>query len=155
MLKKCEFILNNLREEDLEELVALWGLNWKEKVIFSIKKLKVKFAFGRDECGNIIPIAMGGFQKISEENPKIACVWLLSTKYIQSNKLSFMKVLRTHILASEKEYRILYNYIYKSNKKAKEWLLKLGFCFDNPKPNGLNVSEGFEFFYKVNNRKEL
>ena len=43
----------------------------------------------------------------------------------------------------------------KSNKQAKEWLLKLGFCFDNPKPNGLNVSEGFEFFYKVNNRKEL
>lgn len=155
MLKKCEFVLRNLRIEDVEELYALWGENWEEKIISSIKELKVNFAFGKDENGNIVPIAMGGFQKISEENPKIACAWLLATKYIKNNKLAFMRVLRAHIIASEKEYQILYNYIYKSNKQSKEWLLKLGFCFDNPKPNGLNVQEGFEFFYKINNRKEL
>ena len=49
------------------------------------------------------------------------------------------------------KYEIIYNYIYKSNYKAKKWLKKLGFNFNNPKPEGLNLEEGFEFFYKRNN----
>ena len=49
------------------------------------------------------------------------------------------------------KYRIpFYNYIYKSNIEAKEWLKKLGFIFDCPIPQKLNIQRDFEFFYKKN-----
>ena len=151
--KKCRFILDNLRKEDLLEIECLWGNNWKQKVLNSIDKKKVLFAYGRDKYGNIIPISMGGFHDIPCEHFKVACVWLLSTKYISMNKIRFFKELRTQFFLYEKNYEILYNYIYKTNIDAKRWLKKLGFCFDNPKPANLKISENFEFFYK--NRKEF
>lgn len=154
MLEKCKFVLDNLRKEDLQELEANWGLDWKSKILGSLKDKKIHFAFGKDDKNNIVPIAMGGFQQIFIDNPEIACVWLLTTKYVYKNKLALLRVVRAYIIASEKKYEILYNYIYKSNKQAKNWLLKLGFCFDNPKPRGLILKDGFEFFYKINNRKE-
>ena len=33
----------------------------------------------------------------------------------------------------------------KTNIDAKRWLKKLGFCFDNPKPANLKISENFEY----------
>ena len=154
MLKKCEFILDNLRDEDLTELKALFGNDWKKQILSSLSGLIVHFAFGKDTNNNIVPIAMGGIQQISDDNPEIACVWLLSTKYVKQNKLSLLRVVRAHLLASESKYKILYNYIYKSNKEAKNWLLKLGFCFDNPTPKNLDVKNGFEFFYRINGKEK-
>ncbi len=152
MLKKCEFVLDNIRYEDEVELKVLWGNDWKKQVLSSLKSLTVHFAFGKDTNNNIVPIAMGGFQQVCIDNPEVACVWLLTTKYVKLNKLSLLRVVRAHILASESKYKILYNYIYKSNIEAKNWLLKLGFCFDNPTPKNLEVKSGFEFFYRVNRK---
>lgn len=53
------------------------------------------------------------------------------------------------------EYWITYNIIYKENFKAKNWLQWLGFKFDNPKPEGIEVPEGFEFFYRLRPVKGL
>ncbi len=155
MLKTCEFILSNLREEDEKEIIAVWGSNWKQRLLFSLSKTKVLFAFGKNSKGENVPIAMGGFYEPFIENPEIACVWLLSTKDVYLNKISIMKEIRKQILIAEKKYSLMYNYIYKSNKLAKKWLKKLGFCFNNPKPKELTVRKGFEFFYKVTNGKDL
>ncbi len=155
MLEKSKFVLDNLRQEDLQELEILWGLGWKDIILKSLKGKKVLFAFGKDDKDNIVPIAMGGFQQVFKDNPEVACVWLLTTKYVYKNKQALLRVVRAHILASKKKYKILYNYIYKSNKEAKKWLLKLGFCFDNPQPKGLVLKKDFEFFYKINERKEI
>lgn len=155
MRSNCEFILDNLRDEDLKELEVVWQDNWREKVLASLDKTEVLFAFGNDEFGDKVPIAMGGFYELFEKNSKIACVWLLSTKFVYKNKMALMKVLKHQISTAGKKYDVMYNYIYKSNKQAKHWLKKLGFKFDNPKPKELNVMPGFEFFYKVKNRKEL
>ena len=90
-LKNCNFILNNIRDEDLQEMQCLWGVDWKKKVLKTINLDKVIFAFGQDEFEDNVPIAMGGFVDMSGENLKIACVWLISTKYVSKNKISFMK----------------------------------------------------------------
>lgn len=152
-LKNCSFILNNIRDEDLQEMQCLWGVDWKKKVLKTINLDKVIFAFGQDEFEDDVPIAMGGFVDMSGENLKIACVWLISTKYVSKNKISFMKELKKQFYKNEVDYDILYNYIYTSNKEAKRWLYKLGFSFDNPKPEHLKVQKDFEFFYKLRKEK--
>lgn len=149
MRKKILFVLNNLRREDLLELQLTWGEDWKKKVYENLSDIDVIFAYGKDEFGDDVPIAMGGFQNVSSKNYKIACVWLLSTKYVMKNKVGFFKELYKQFSLKELEYDILYNYIYKFNKEAKRWLVKLGFSFDNPNPKNLNVRKDFEFFYKV------
>ncbi len=153
MLKKCKFILDNLRDEDLIEVQHLWGPSWKEKILETITNQDVIFAYGQDYFGDNVPIAMGGFCKLEDGKYRIACVWLLSTKYISINSISFMKQIKEHFFANEWKYDILYNYIYKSNKKAKRWLYKLGFSFDNPRPLQLNLKQDFEFFYKLRKGK--
>lgn len=154
MLKKCEFVLNNLRDEDLVELKALWQGDWKNKVLNSLSETKVLFAYGYDEFYDVIPIAMGGFYELFDDKLKIACVWLLTTKYVNQNKMALMKELKNQISLADKKYDLMYNFIYKSNFEAKSWLKKFGFSFDNPNPEGLKIKENFEFFYKLTNRKE-
>ena len=69
--------------------------------------------------------------------------------FCKENRSLLIKTLKNEILKAEKEYDLMFNYIYKSNFEAKSWLKKLGFKFDNPKPIGLNLKKDFEFFYKV------
>ena len=146
------FILENLRDEDLEELRALWGEQWKEKTLESLEKTEVLVIFGNDGEKRKIPIAMGGFYDMSNTDVKIACVWLLTTKFIKYNRRYFISSLVSQIEKASLKYDILFNFIYKSNFQAKQWLKKLGFCFDKKNPTSLVVEEGFEFFYKK--RKE-
>jgi hypothetical protein len=37
---------------------------------------------------------------------------------------------------------------------AKRWLKWLGYKFDNPKPKGLHIPKGFQFFYKYGQLKK-
>ena len=142
--KHFESILDNLRQQDLEEVQALWKENWKDEVLKSINGQKTLVLFEKN-----IPIAMGGFVPIKDKNLRIAVVWLLCSCSVYSNKSLFYKVLKDEIKKAENKYDVMFNYIYKSNFEAKNWLKRLGFQFDNPRPLSLNIIEDFEFFYKV------
>ena len=110
--------------------------------------------YGKDSNNNLIAIAMGDFFEIFPSDDSIACVWLLTTKYIYANKHLFYKHFIDLFNKKCKKYNIMFNFIYKSNYQAKKWLQKLGFKFDNPYPKGIEVKEGFEFFYKITERKD-
>ena len=142
--KYFEFILDDLRPQDLEEVQALWQEDWKEEVLKSIKGHKTLVLFVKD-----IPIALGGFVSIKDKNLRIAVVWLLCSCSVYSYKSLFYKTLKDEIKKAEKKYDVMFNCIYKSNFESKNWLKRLGFQFDNPRPLGLNIKENFEFFYKV------
>ena len=149
------FILDNLRYEDEQELINSSGKDWKKKTLLNLEDKTCLVLYGRDNSGNQVPIAMGGFCDIENDEYPIACVWLLSTSYVYKNKMLLMKELRRQIMQGSEKYRIMYNFIYKSNFEAKKWLRKLGFKFDNPKPSGLETGKDFEFFYKVCPSKKL
>ncbi len=155
MLKKdkntndVNFILENLRKEDLNEIKALWGRNYKQKVFESINNTDYLILIGVNDKTEKIPVAIGGFYEVYKDNPNIACVWLLSTKYIKYNKKEFFSALKKQLEYAETKYFVMYNFIYKENFEAKKWLRKFGFKFDNPKPDGIRVPENFEFFYKL------
>ena len=156
MLKKVssefekKFILNYLREEDKEELQAMFGEGWYKETIKTLQDNDFLVMYVFDEQKNEIPIAIGGFYDFNQSEVSIASVWILSSQYIYRNKKLFFKDIKEKLRETGGKYKIMYNYIYKRNFSAKKWLKKLGFRFDNPNPEGLNVKEGFEFFYKVN-----
>ncbi len=149
-----DYILNHLRKEDIEELQAMWQGNWFTKISDNLKDKKILVVYGKDENKNCVPIAMGGFHELFEKNSNIACIWLLSTNYVKNNKTLFIKELKHQISKASEKYELMYNYIYKSNKEAKNWLHKLGFNFGCPNPQKLNIEKDFEFFYKLTKRKE-
>ena len=147
-MNEIEFILSNLRNEDREELENLFGENWYQKTLDSLKDEKFLILYGQGNGKGRVPVAMGGFYDVTKENCKIACVWLLSTKYVSQNKTALMRVLRNQLYNNSDKYDVLYNFIYKSNKGAKLWLRKLGFSFDNPNPENIKLKKDFEFFYR-------
>ena len=149
------YILNHLRNEDIEELQAIWHNNWFDKMLDNLKNKEILVLYGKDENNKIIPIAMGGFHELFEKNPEIACVWLLSTDYASKTKNLFIKELKNQINKASEKYALMYNYIYKSNVEAKRWLHKMGFDFGCENPENLHIDKDFEFFYKLTKRKEI
>ncbi len=148
-ISEVEYILKNLRPEDKEELENLYGDDWFNCSIKLLNDKETLVLYGYDYNNNQVPIAIGGFYETDKNNPYIACAWLLSTIYIYKNKTLFLKEAKKQITKAESKYRIMYNYIYKTNKLAKKWLQRFNFRFDKPSPAGIKVSEGFEFFYKI------
>ena len=143
------FILENLREEDKQELIALYGDNWFYRTLQDLKYRKFYILYGYDYELNVVPIAMGGFCECFESDKSVVCCWLLSSVYIYKNKILFFKSLKEQMKDAENKYKIMYNFIHKTNFSAKKWLKNLGFKFDNPNPKNITVKDGFEFFYKL------
>ena len=146
MHKDILYILNNLREEDAIELIFQYGKKWKHKTFNKLKTAQVIVLKDKNQ----VPFAMGGI----EGKDDVACVWLLSTKLVEKNKYKLLKEIKRQLALNSSKYIIYFNFICKSNKLAKNWLLKFGFKFDNPKPKNLKVKTGFEFFYIVNKGKD-
>lgn len=144
-MKDILYILKNLRDEDQKEVVAIWGDDWTNKFLENTMKTDFLILLNRN-----IPIAMGGFVPVLNENFSAACVWLLCSKDVINNRFLLLKTLKEQIEKESKNFDIFYNYIYKSNVEAKEWLKKLGFKFNCPFTRKLNIQKDFEFFYKKN-----
>ncbi len=157
MLKECSsekeyiFVLDNIRWEDKSELIALFGDEWYQKTVEVLKDKKFLVLYGLDFQNKTVPVAIGGFCSVKNANPSIANVWLLTTQYINKNKILLSKVLKQQFAENDKKYQIMYNCIYKYNHNAKFWLKKFGFNFDNPLPENMSLPKEHEFFYKVNN----
>ena len=146
------YVLTHLREEDKQELIALYFENWQEKTLKNLAEREFFVLYGLDDENRKVPIAIGDVDSIFEKTQRIACVWLLSTVWINKNKIKFFNAVKEQLLLVEKDFDILFNFVYESNSIAKKWIKKLGFCFDNPKPIEFSVEDGFEFFYKSKER---
>ena len=94
------------------------------------------------------------FKKVFQEymamyvrNEDIINLYDLSQDIAEQLKKEFKKY--------DKTFWYLYNFIYSKNEFSKQWLKWIGFKFDNPKPAGMNIPDGFEFFYRVKEIKGL
>lgn len=148
--KDVKYILDNLREDDIKECFASHGENWKEIEFNEIMSSDSYIVIGIDK--NDLPVCMGG---ICEKQNNEGVVWFLSTDEIKKHKISMLKELKKEFEKFDENFSITYNFIYKNNFIAKNWLKWIGFKFDIPHPVGMNVPEGFEFFYRIRQRKGL
>ncbi|MCD7740105.1 MAG: hypothetical protein LUH11_02005, partial [Candidatus Gastranaerophilales bacterium] len=112
------FILDNLREEDKQELFFSSGDDWKNKTLLNLENRDFLILYGPDNTGKQVPIAMGGVCEVDKKE-SIACVWLLCSCFIYKSRLALSKGLKENIASAEKKYKIMYNFIYKSNFEAK------------------------------------
>lgn len=147
--KAVRYILNHLRLEDRQELIAKYSRRkYKRKAFAELKK--ATFDIGIDEETNK-PCIMGGCNIIDKNNPDIGVVWLLSTDLIYKNGFSLLKIIKKEFEIIDKKFFITCNYIYKSNKFAKTWAERLGYKFITTK----DCQDGFEYFYRINKLKGL
>ncbi len=146
--KDVQYILDNLRLEDMLELHAIYGNNYKEIVKNNIMKTTSAVHIAKIEGD--IPIAMGGVCETCPDDKEIAGVWLLSTEEVKRHQTSVLRAIKRVIDEADEKYRLTYNFIYEKNHRAKRWLKWLGYRFDNPRPAGVKMPSGFEYFYRIN-----
>lgn len=152
--KDVLYILEHLRADDLEEVKAIHGENWKEKVFSDIMKTDFDVLMGISKDGDI-PVCMGGAWQIDKDDKGIGVVWMLCTDEVVNHKICLLRELKKEFKKYDKTFWFLYNMIYYKNEFAKNWLKWIGFEFDKPKPQNLNIPKNFEFFYRIRKKRGL
>lgn len=153
-LKDIEYILDNVRKEDLIELQTIWGEEWREKTIENIINTDFNILLGKTKNKDI-PVVMGGFWQVPTDEKGVGCAWMLSTDEIKNHSICLLRELKKELNKADETFWMTYNFIYKENFLAKKWLKWLGYKFDIPKPEGVEVPENFEFFYRIRPVKGL
>lgn len=152
--KDVLYILDHLRADDLEEVKAVHGDKWRENVLNDIMKTEFDVLLGVTNAGEV-PVCMGGAWQLEKDEKGVGVVWMLCTDEIVKHKICLLRELKKEFIKYDKQFWLLYNFIYEKNFFAKNWLKWMGFRFDKPKPAGLNIPEGFEFFYRIREVKGL
>lgn len=152
--KDVLYILDHLRNDDLEEVKAIHGENWKEKVFNDIMKTEFDILMGIN-ADNDIPVCMGGAWHLEKDEDGVAVVWMLCTDDIVNHKICLLRELKKEFKKYDEQYWFLYNFIYKKNFFAKNWLKWIGFKFDMTHPSTLNLPDDFELFYRIKEKKGL
>ncbi len=152
--KDVLYILDHLRKDDLEEVKAIHGEHWREKVYEDIMKTDFDVLIGVSKDGDI-PVCMGGAWHLDKDEDGVGVVWMLCTDEIVKHKICLLRELKKEFKKYDKQFWFLYNFIYYKNDFAKNWLKWLGFKFDKPRPPQLKIPEGFELFYRLRKKKGL
>lgn len=135
--KNLELLLDNLRKEDENELIASFGKNYKKIFVKTVLKHKKSSIFLSDE--NAFPLAIGG---IIKTNKNYSTPWLISSKEFKNHQKEILKYVFHKLNEYIEENNILFNYIYKSNFKALKWLKKFGF-------KTIDMNENYKIFYYI------
>lgn len=142
--KNIKKFIKNLRKEDYEELKYFL----KKKIVKKFKKELESLSDFYFLSSENQPIALGGVEQ-EKNHGNIGKAWLLCTNKSTKNRIKLYKFIKEKILNYQKQYNIIYNFIFKSNFKAQKWLEKLGFeFFETTNPD-------FKLFYYTNGEKEI
>jgi len=152
--KDVLYILEHLRADDLEEVKAVHGDNWKENVFNDIMKTEFDVLLGASTEGDV-PVCMGGAWHLDKDAEGIGVVWMLCTDEIVNHKICLLRELKKEFKKYDEKFWFLYNFIYKKNFFAKNWLKWMGFSFQHPHPECMNIPQDFEFFYRIRNKRGL
>ena len=145
------YILEHLRDEDRHEALIQKGENYIDDILSTVMKRKEMCLLGVKKSDDT-PVCIGGYVDMGEG---VGCVWLLSTPEIVNHQVCLLRHIKEFIDNLDKKFWLTFNMLYCENKLAKKWLTKLGFKFDNPHPETLNIPDDFEFFYRKRTTRGL
>ena len=148
-LDDVEYILDNLREEDLIEATETHKENWRQEIINELLKHQNEYIIAKSKKDKK-PVLMAGAFNQDKTMPYSAVVWMLSTPEIAKHQKTFIKEMKKEIEKYDEKYSLLCNRIYKSNHIAKKWLKLVGFKFIND-----NENKDFQIFYRIRPTKGL
>lgn len=118
-----DYLVNNLRPEDREEVIASHG-STKEA-------LQTGFDIS-EECWTFIvkdTDEIAGIYGVAKESDMVGCIWLLSTPAITKVWLPFLRQSKKVTQQLNKKYAILTNAVDADYTLSIKWLKFLGFTF--------------------------
>ena len=123
-------ILDNVREGDIEEIMASHGVHPRYIVPLAVNHEETRVGIVNDE-----PICIFGASRMSLVAPG-AAPWLLATDGLYGHRVAFLRRCRDWVREMHSKYGYLENYVYDRNTAAVQWLKWLGFDMDEPAPYG-------------------
>ncbi|TXH16744.1 MAG: hypothetical protein E6R03_04980 [Hyphomicrobiaceae bacterium] len=141
-----EFIIANIRDEDVAEIAALDGGNVRDALNETPDMDKNAFVWERE--GKVH--AIFGVNPVPELG-KVGVIWLLATKTFDDHFMVFAAACKTVFGVVIKDYEYLFNYVHSENKKSIKWLKWLGFDVEPAEPIGINGAK-FHRFEMVNEK---
>lgn len=121
-----EFVAENMRKADLDELQAAGTPNPHESLLAGLKESKPCCYSGVAQ-GN--PVAICGVVPIVD-SPNFGSIWLLGTDHItDSVPISFLKKSREFFPTLVEPYDMVSNIVDKRNEVHVKWIKWLGFSF--------------------------
>lgn len=148
--KDIRYILEHLRDEDKTEALTVKGENFIEECLNEIMQCDDVILGCRKS--DDVPVCVGGC--VPQKN-NIAVIWLLSTPDVVNHQICLLRNIKFEMQKYDKKFWITYNFLFNKNFLAKKWLKKFGYKFDIQKLEGVNIPEGFEFFYRKREIKGL
>ncbi len=136
--KEIKYVLNNLCDDTVLELVKLFGNNYKFKAFNLIRALSKKFVIKLKKTNE--PVGLFG---LIPQSDNTAGIFLLTTdKLHEGNLITFLKGAKKQIEEWQTEYKLIMDSCYKKNETIKKWLILLGF-----KPS-VYQDDSFQVYYK-------
>lgn len=126
-----EFLIANVRPEDIEELNALDGSDVRsslEETPNLIENSEVWEVEGKVVClFGVTPV---------EELEGVGVIWMLATR--EFNKYSRLFPIRSKEVIADaiRRFDYIFNYVHTKNQKSVNWLRWLGFKMNDPEPIG-------------------
>lgn len=120
-----DYLCNNLRPEDREEVIASHG---------STKKALQTGLDLSDECWTFLvkeTHEIAGIYGVARQDDMVACVWLLTTPAVEKIWMTFLRETKRLTKELNKKYSILTNSVDAEYTVAIKWLKFLGFTFIN------------------------
>ncbi len=126
-----EFLIANVREEDIEEIDALDGSTIRAALEETPNLLDNSEVWEVD--GKVV--AMFGVTPV-EDHAGVGVIWMLATKDFHKNVRRFPARSKEVIANAIAKYDFIFNYVHTKNTKSIKWLEWLGFKMNDPEPIG-------------------
>ena len=120
-----EVVSLNLRQADVDEIVAATGLTPSECLEYSIESSEYVWVIIHD-MGHIVGVFGLSSTKDINGNP-VGVPWLLSTDDLKDFRYAFSKYSWGVVEFMSQQYNYLTNYVDSRHKQAIKWLKWLGF----------------------------
>lgn len=141
-----EFIIQNIRDEDVEEINAIGGGTVREALTSTANLETNSWVWERD--GQIH--AIFGVNPVPDSKG-IGVVWMLATKSFDDHLFAFTAVCREVVEQMIKGYDYVFNYVYEENRKSIKWLEWLGFTIRDAEGIGVDGAKFHRFEMVVKN----
>lgn len=135
-----EFVIQNIRDEDVEEINAMSGENVHD-ILMSTANIKDN-SWVWERCGTVH--AIFGVNPVPDKKG-VGVVWMLATKSFDEHFMTFASASRSVFKSVVEGYDYIFNYVYEKNIKSIKWLVWLGFTVRDAEKIGVNGAKFHRF----------
>lgn len=139
-LEDIDFVIENIRNEDLVETRALGGKTVRECLETTPDIERNAWVWEN----NGVVICIFGVNPIVGGD-HLGVIWLLATKFFDDNSITFAFKCKPIVKDVIKLFKYVFNYVYAENRKSIRWLKWLGFNVCKAEPIGKNGAKFHRF----------